>query len=269
MRASWIGAAMVTACAVPDAEFDNPLDPVAETVEPESAIPGSRHIKTLAGQTFAFSYIAAGTFTMGTPGDAGSEYPHTVTLTKAFLLQRTETTQAQYQAVTGSNPSSFGGDAQRAVERVNWTDAVAFCDKLSQMEGVPAGTYGLPTEAQWEYAARAGTTGSTYGNLADIAWYSANSGDQSHAVKGKQANAWSLYDMLGNVWEWTADWYSSSYYASSPGSDPTGPTSGSGRVGRGGGWDYDASYSRAASRYIFGPDSKGSALGFRPRRSLP
>jgi formylglycine-generating enzyme required for sulfatase activity len=230
-------------------------------------------MKTLAGQTFEFSCIAAGTFQMGTSGSGLDENPqHSVTLTKAFLLQRTETTQAQYQAVIGSNPSYFQGSsyadaAGRPVEQVSWTNAVAYCDKLSQLEGVATGTYGLPTEAQWEYAARAGTTGSTYGSLADIAWYWNNSGNTTHVVKGKQANAWNLYDMLGNVWEWTGDWHGN--YPQSPVTDPTGAASGSDRVFRGGSWTFFAEYSRAAVRNKLYPGGTSSNLGFRPRRSLP
>jgi formylglycine-generating enzyme required for sulfatase activity len=250
---------------------------------------GSLVTKTLAGQTFEFSYIAAGTFTMGSPDTDMESYgqeklQHAVTLTKSFLLQRTETTQAQYQAVIGSNPSSFKGSSypdapNRPVESVSWNDAVAYCDKLSQLEGVSTGTYGLPTEAQWEYAARAGTTSPRYGTLDSIAWYYGNSSVggtyQTHAVKGKQANAWNLYDMLGNVGEWTSDWWdnswngSSSYWAATPVTDPTGAASGSARVYRGGGWDNDASGSRAAYRYRIDPGGTSYDLGFRPRRSLP
>jgi formylglycine-generating enzyme required for sulfatase activity len=167
-------------------------------------------------QTFEFSYIPAGTFSMGastTDSESTSfERPvHSVTLTDAFLLQRTETTQAQYMAITGSNPSFFKGSkyadaASRPVEWVTWSDAIAYCEKLSQLEGVVTGTYGIPTEAQWEYAARAGTTGPRYGTLDTIAWYGSNSSSQTHPVMGKPANAWNLFDMIGNVFEWTADW---------------------------------------------------------------
>jgi formylglycine-generating enzyme required for sulfatase activity len=234
--------------------------------------------KNLAGVTLEFSYIPAGTFTMGSPAsDAEAravERPqHQVTLTRPFLLLRNEVTQAQYQAVVGSNPSYFTGDASRPVERVSWYDAVAFCTGLEQREGVPAGTYGLPTEAQWEYAARAGTTTPRYGNLDEIGWYSVNSGNTTRPVWQKRANAWQLYDMLGNVLEWTADWYGD--YTSSAQTNPTGPASGSVRVVRGGSWGLDARYARAAGFRDFlggNPGDRGfnnQGYGFRIRRLLP
>jgi len=228
--------------------------------------------KNLASRTFDFSVIGAGTFLRGAvPEDpivVQFEKPqHQVTISKDFLLLRTEVTQDQYVAVVGSNPSLFRGDTSRPVERVSWTDSVAFCDMLSTAEGVAKGTYRLPTEAEWEYAARAGTTGATYGPIASIAWYSSNSGNQTHAVRGLQANPWNLYDMLGNVWEWTADWSGS--YSAGAATDPLGPASGSFRVYRGGSWYNVESFARASQRSGGDPTYGHSYIGFRPLRTLP
>lgn len=129
--------------------------------------------------------------------------------------------------------------------------------------------YRLPTEAEWEYAARAGTTGNYAGNLDAMAWYKENSSDSTHDVATKQANAWGLYDMHGNVWEWCQDWYDSGYYAKSLASDPVGPASGSvsARVRRGGAWQSSASYSRSARRINAGQSARYTFIGFRLLRS--
>jgi cysteine-rich repeat protein len=228
--------------------------------------------KTLGGISFEFSYIPAGSFTMGSPTSdtesASDERPQfLVTFTRPFLLLRHEVTQAQYQALMGSNPSCFTGNSSRPVERVSWDDAMAFCAKLDQLEGVTSGTYGLPTEAQWEYAARAGSTAPRYGITDDVAWYSGNSGNGTMPVRQKLANAWALFDMLGNVWEWTADWYGG--YAAVAQLDPTGPLSGSVRIARGGSWENGPSDSRAGRRAVDGPAVRISRTGFRPSRLLP
>jgi formylglycine-generating enzyme required for sulfatase activity len=135
------------------------------------------------------------------------------------------------------------------------------------LRDIAATGYRLPTEAEWEYAARAGTTTPRYGTLDQIAWYSSNSGSATHPVGQKTANAWNLYDMLGNVWEWTQDWKGD--YSAGSQTDPQGPASGSSRVIRGGGWDDVASYARAGYRYYDPPDDRDYFLGFRPLRSLP
>jgi formylglycine-generating enzyme required for sulfatase activity len=165
----------------------------------------------------------------------------------------------------GTEPSHFKG-ANLPVEKVSWDDAVAFCDKLSAVEGVAKGTYRLPTEAEWEYAARAGAPGARYGDVGEVAWYDGNAGGQTHDVGTKKANAWGLHDMLGNVWEWTGDWYGS--YADGVQVDPVGPGAGSDRVIRGGSWSFDAQYARAAYRNGGDPSSRYDSLGFRPTRSL-
>ncbi len=227
--------------------------------------------------------IAPGTFTMGSPpGEEGredDESQHSVTITRAYCMKATEVTQGEWQAVMGSNPSKFTNcGANCPVEQVSWEDAVGYANALSRREGLPecyAGStftglgcrgYRLPTEAEWEYAARAGTTGSRYGNLDSVAWFDENSGAATHPVGQKLPNAWGLYDMLGNVWEWTGDW-SDTY----PGTvtDPLGAGTGSDRVVRGGSWFIDARYARAANRYNFTPDIRSSVLGFRLSRTAP
>ena len=207
---------------------------------------------TTVVQGIFFDSIPGGTFQMGSPAGSHEQPVHSVTVS-AFQMGRYEITQAQYQAVVGSNPSSFTGDSQRPVEMVIWYDAVTFCNKLSEAAGLQPcynlttwacdftkNGYRLPTEAEWEYACRAGTityyyTGDDESDLAKAGWYVRNSGNTTHTVGGKQANAFGLYDMHGNVWEWCNDWYGS--YSSGNATDPQGPSSGSDRVVRGGSWD--------------------------------
>ena len=238
--------------------------------------------------------IPPGEFQMGSPkelieeelrlhGDDGwyrdhlpGEGPqHRVRITKPYWLGATDVTQEEYQRVMGSNPSKFQGDPKRPVEQVSWDDAVEFCRRLSELPGEKAAKrrYGLPTEAQWEYACRAGTTtrwysGDDEARLGDVAWFNRNAGGQTHPVGQKRANAWGLYDMHGNVWEWCQDWYDEDYYAKSPTDDPAGPPGGSYRVVRGGGWDYPAWYCRSAYRNNFGPGYRYYGLGFRVSQVL-
>jgi formylglycine-generating enzyme required for sulfatase activity len=235
-----------------------------------------------------FVSIPAGTFMMGSPDTESGRYDdegpqHQVTISKGFELQATEVTQGQWVAVMGSNPSYFtspehcpgehvesGGlrmCPNNPVEQVSWDDAQEFIQKLnSRGDGY---RYRLPTEAEWEYAARAGTTGPYAGDLEAMAWYDQNSGDMTHPVAKKQANAWGLYDMHGNVWESTADWYASSY-SSGAVTDPTGPSTGSIRVFRGGSWyDGGAQGCRSAVRNGGSPGSRYGNLGFRLLRANP
>jgi formylglycine-generating enzyme required for sulfatase activity len=179
-----------------------------------------------------FVKIAPGEFTMGcSDGDTGcnddEKPPHKVRLTKSFEMGKYEVTQAQYQAVMGANPSTIKGE-NRPVETVSRTDAQDFLDKLNARND--GHRYRLPTEAEWEYAARAGSTRPYAGALDDIAWYAGNSGDETHPVGQKKPNSWGLYDMEGNVREWVSDWYSRTYYSNSPATDPPGPAT----PGRGG-----------------------------------
>jgi len=247
--------------------------------------------------------IPAGTFTMGTvSGGNDDERPVRQVTLSAFKMGKYEVTQEQYQEVMGENPSSFGSNpaagelqGKRPVENVTWFDAIEFCNKLSVKEGLtPVYTitgrnpstgypitdatvsanwsnngYRLPTEAQWEYACRAGsTTDWTFGNdqnqLINYAWYGANSNYMTHQVGKKTANAWGLYDMHGNVYEWCWDWFGSSYYGESGNTNnPMGPASGPDRVRRGGSWFNSAGYTRSAYRFIFNIVFRNSELGFR------
>ncbi|MBW2014443.1 MAG: SUMF1/EgtB/PvdO family nonheme iron enzyme [Deltaproteobacteria bacterium] len=240
-----------------------------------------------------FVYVQPGTFMMGSPsnepGRDNDERQHRVTLTKGFYMQSTEVTQGQWKAVMGNNPSKFkncGDDCP--IEQVSWNDVQQFIRKLNQREG--SGTYRLPTEAEWEYAARAGSTMAFANggiselkcgfdsNLDAIGWYCGNSGVSysgcynaskwggpkcagTHLVAQKQPNAWGLYDMHGNVWEWCQDWKGD--YPSGSVTNPTGPSGGSGRVERGGSWIRYASYCRSALRDYVTPGFWYSRLGFR------
>ena len=229
------------------------------------------------GMTFV--RIPAGSFMMGSPsGEAGrdsDEGPqHRVTISRSFYMQTTEVTQAQWKSVMGSNPSRFkncGGDCP--VERVRWNDAQEFIKRLNRKEG--GSKYRLPTEAEWEYAARAGSTGAycfgdNKGQLGEYAWYRSNSGRKTHRVGTRKPNQWGLYDMHGNVWEWVQDWYQKGYYSSSPGTDPLCKNSAGGRrVGRGGSWLSKAWNLRSAVRLRNLPADRNYLLGFRVARITP
>jgi formylglycine-generating enzyme required for sulfatase activity/TPR repeat protein len=188
-----------------------------------------------------FVPIAAGEFLMGTPGDEGEEFPHQVRITKEFLLGMHQVTQFQYERVTGDNPSLFKG-RDRPVEHLSWKDAARFCELLSAMpeEQAVGRQYRLPTEAEWEYACRAGSTtrfntGETLGkDSARFALKSRTKPKSTKPVGSYPPNAWGLFDMHGNVWEWTNDWFSSEYYRESPADDPKGPPSGTHHTLRGG-----------------------------------
>jgi formylglycine-generating enzyme required for sulfatase activity len=221
----------------------------------------------------------AGIFTMGSPagepGRSANEAQHQVTISKPFWLGKTEVTQGQWQAVMGNHLSQFKG-VNLPVEKVSWDDAVSFCKKLTEraqtMDTLLDGyEYRLPTEAEWEYACRAGSTGpyAGTGRLYDMGWHggsNGNSGNTTHVVGTKQPNAWGLVDMHGNVFEWCQDWYGD--YPTGAVTDPTGPVTGdvhtaSRRVRRGGCWPDGACECRAAHRDSTTPDSKTSLVGFR------
>ena len=191
--------------------------------------------------------IPSGTFVMGSPEDEEGRYDvegpiHQVTLTRAYWLADTPCTQAVYEAVIGSNPSRFKG-ATHPVEQVSWDDAQTFLQAIN--ERIQGLDLRLPTEAQWEYACRAGTAGARYAELDRIAWYDENAGGRTHPVQQKAPNAWGLYDPLGNVFEWCQDWFGR--YGSEQQLDPIGPTGGDYRVIRGGSCCADARDCRAAS----------------------
>ena len=207
-----------------------------------------------------------GEFLMGSPeseeGREDDETQYRVTLTKGFWMAKTETKQEQWQTLMGGNPSSFKGD-NLPVEQVRWDDVQGWLTKMNGQNALPSGwKWSLPTEAQWEYACRAGTTTMYAGDLNDMAWYNDNSGSETNPVASKKPNAWGLYDMHGNVWEWCADYYGD--YASGSATDPKGATSGDHRVFRGGSWYSNAGLCRAAYRSCNSPAYRHFSLGFRP-----
>ena len=217
-----------------------------------------------------FVLIPAGAFKMGSANGDNDERPvRTVTISKPFYLGKYEVTQAQWQAIMGNNPSLFQGDANRPVEQVWFNDVQEFIQKLNAKEG--GGRYRLPTEAEWEYAARAGTTtaysfGDDPSQLGEHAWYKDNANGQTHAVGQKKPNPWGLYDMHGNVWEWVQDWYKR--YPQDAATDPQGPAAGTHRSRRGGAWNNFAKYCRAANRYSVA-GFRDDFLGFRLVRTAP
>ncbi len=171
----------------------------------------------------------------------------------------------------GNNPSTFKGP-KKPVENVSWEDCQAFIDKLNETSGSSGAKFNFPTEAQCEYACRAGTTskfrfGDDEGMLGDYAWFYGNSGGRTHPVGEKKPNAWGLHDMHGNVWGWCADWYSNTYYATSTTDDPIGSDSGPNRVLRGGSWYSRPSRTRSANRYGFTPVNRSDGIGFRVSRT--
>jgi formylglycine-generating enzyme required for sulfatase activity len=203
---------------------------------------------------------------MGSPegenGRSSDESQVEVRLSEPFWLAKTEVTQAQWEAVMDSNPSSFKSP-KLPVENVSWEDAQAYLTKLNEKGILPEGwKFALPTEAQWEYACRAGEKGPySGGSLEEVGWYDGNSGSNTHEVGQKKPNAWGLHDMHGNVWEWCSDLYDGTLKG---GVDPTGPSSGVHRVSRGGSWYYVASCCRAAFRSGYFPGDRFDRLGFRP-----
>jgi formylglycine-generating enzyme required for sulfatase activity len=235
---------------------------------PSASDDSSRLVNSL-GMTFG--RIPAGEFRMGSTDGDGDERPvHTVRISQPFYLGIHAVTQGQWEAVMGTNPSRFTGDPNRPVEQVSWEDAQAFIGRLNAREGHTR--YRLPTEAEWEYAARAGSTAAYYfgddsRRLGEYAWYGENAGGQTHPVGTLQPNAWGLYDMYGNVWEWVQDWYGE--YTAEPVTDPQGPAAGSVRVIRGGSWDSDARNCRSAGRAPIAPGTRSDDLGFRLLRTAP
>ena len=257
--------------------------------------------ETQATQSTPMVTLPAGTFSMGCtlPECESDESPVHLVALSAFQIGETEVTQAQWMSVMGSNPSSSKNPVcpQCPVELVSWYDAVVFCNRLSELQGLtpcyysdagftsvygkvllgytlpnsgdvywnPAAKgYRLPTEAEWNYAARGGSATNTYAGssiLDDVAWYNVNSGSKTKPVKGLFPNAYGLYDLSGNVYEWCWDWYGA--YPSYTVTDPTGPATGTGRVMRGGSFGSDQGRCRSADRLIAGPDIRNGTIGFR------
>jgi formylglycine-generating enzyme required for sulfatase activity len=220
--------------------------------------------RTRTGQAgIEFVLIPAGELMMGSTNGEEREKPvHRVAISQPFYMGKYEVTQAQWQAVMGNNPSHFKNCDNCPVEQVSWDDTQYFLTKLNDRND--GSHYRLPSEAEWEYACRAGTTGDYAGDLDLMAWYRRNSDPfRTHPVGSKQSNAWGLYDMHGNVFEWCQDWLDEEYYRNSPSSDPQGSSSGQGRVLRGGSWYIDAGDLRSAYRGWTAPDKRSDFCGFR------
>lgn len=233
----------------------------------QEANPG--HSFTVPAAGIALLWVEPGSFLMSNP--QGSDDDTLVTLSRGYWLGRTEVTQEQWQTLMENipMPSRFKG-SERPVECVSWVSVMEFCRKLTERERaagrLPTGyEYTLPTEAQWEYACRAGTTGPFAGAIDELAWYKLNSGGQTHPVGQKQPNAWGFYDMHGNVFEWCADGYSGypGGEAVDPMTDYTGPSAATMRVHRGGGWGNTVGQCRSSNRYWAGLNYNGPGIGFR------
>ena len=298
MRIRCLGMALLL-CGCSNGGGDNP--PVDGATDDLSVTASDGANSTFVGKLEPMQWVEVepGSFTMGSPAiepcrDA-DEAEHPVTLTRGFTISATEVTQKQFASLMGYNPSfhrDCGDDCP--VEWINWHEAAAFCNAVSVAKGKPTchdckgqgpavtcttsknhdcGGYRLPTEAEWEYAARAGTTTAfhnggisscmtTDGNAGKISWYKVNSTGTPHAVAGRDANPWGLYDMSGNVYEWVDDWYRSNL-GSTAATDPVGPAGGTDKVFRGGAWYYNAEHARAANRERFTPTKRFTFLGFR------
>lgn len=234
----------------------------------ETPKPAVGTVRENAKDGLKYVWIPPGSFMMGcSPGDtecgADEKPAHQVTITKGFWMGQTEVTVAAYRKFVGSTgaqmptaPDFNAGwnNQDMPIVNVSWNDATAFCRWAGGR---------LPTEAEWEYAAQAGSTASRYGDIDSIAWYSANGGGGTHNVGEKRANGFGLYDMLGNVWEWVNDWYDQNYYQNGPSQDPSGPSSGTLRVLRGGSWNFGPRSVRVSYRLRDVPGLRYNGLGFR------
>ena len=241
-----------------NAEQKRPQEKRREEENSRNAKEARENLEKKLGLEFVF--IEAGTFMMGDTDTT----PHLVTLTKSFYMGKYEVTQAQWRAMMQTNPSNFSECDPCPVEHVSWKDVQEFIRRLNGVVG--SSVYGLPTEAEWEYACRAGSTTAFYfgddeKQMNTYAWFTGNSEGKTHPVGQKQPNAWGLYDMHGNVREWCQDWDGT--YPAYPVTDPKGASDGSYRVYRGGSWYYYARYSRSASRGSNSPGYRDGDLGFR------
>lgn len=229
----------------------------------------ARFYRAVPGGPPGFVWIQPGSFVMGSPETEEGRFPdevqHTVTLTRGFWISDHETTQEEYESVMGFNPSFHQGP-QFPVEQVRWGDAAEYCRRLTERERAAGRIsalqrFRMPTEAEWEYVARAGTTGPRHGDLDAIAWWAGNAPSETTTVRQKAPNAWGVYDMIGNAWEWVGDWFAD--YPVGPATDPEGPASGSDRVTRGGSWGYPIHYCRSAVRSHMNLVESFTNLSFR------
>ena len=243
----------------------------------DTSIPTEKTVTNSVGMKFVL--IEAGSFQMGSDENDNEKPIHKVTINRPFYMQTTEVTQAQWEAVMGKKPTCFFEGQERPVENVDWRFCKFFIKQLNAKEGTDK--YRLPSEAEWEYACRAGCTGDCLDGLDEKAWSGKNSGKETHPVGQKKPNAWGLYDMQGNVWEWCQDWYGREYYSYSPKIDPKGPIGGDdiiimGRnygpanVEHGGSWyEESSSYFRCADRKLeFSPSQRSDNHGLRLVRTF-
>jgi serine/threonine-protein kinase len=261
------GQVVTITATLADAEQPSPPAPV-ETPRRTISAPAARTVRDNPEDGLKYVWIPPGTFMMGcSPGDSecdADEKPaHQVTITKGFWIGQTPVTVGAYKRNVGAtgrqmpptpNFNNSWANENMPIVNVTWDEAQAYCGWMGGR---------LPTEAEWEYAARGGSTEARYGNLDEIAWYNQNSGNRTHDVAQKRPNGFGLYDMLGNVWEWVNDWYGENYYPASPERDPRGPDSGQLRVLRGGSWFVNPGIVRVSNRGWFNPANRDSTLGFR------
>jgi len=291
-----LGFTGLSACSKPPPAAPPPAPAVAPPPAPDPALAQNARAAQLAaapavaaagGTSDGFVVVPAGTFVMGeSQTEAGEGYndapQHRVTLTRTFEMQATEVTQAQYKDLMAATPGHLTGCDTCPVIGVSWFQAVTYCNGLSRRRNLPAcyvivgmdvtalgpacPGFRLPTEAEWEHAARAGDPAPRHGPVDVVAWTDSNSGLQPRPVAQKPANAWGLRDMLGNVFEWTADWQGE--YPSGEVTDPQGPTTGTNKVFRGGSYRTPDSEARAAFRNGYGPGNQVEYIGFRCVRTL-
>ena len=228
------------------------------------SVPGGKsYIEIVNGVSFEMVYIEGGTFQMGSDNGSDNEKPvHSVTVSGFYIGKYEVTKQGEYVMYNPGHKGNWS-DGSYPVDTVSWDDAAGYCQWLSGRTGK---NYRLPAEAQWEYACRAGTVTDYYwGNSINdgYCWYDKNSGNQTHPVGQKSPNAWGLFDMSGNVWEWCSDWYDEKYYSKNPSNNPVGPGTGSYHVNRGGSWSNTANFCRSSVRGRGGPSPRAGILGFR------
>ncbi len=230
----------------------------------------AKNVRTIEGLGLEMIRVSPGTFTLISYSDQSEgdqkALKNSITISKEYWLGRYEVTQGEWEAVMGGNPSKYRGDRRLPVESITWNDAMAFCKKVTEMER-KAGRlqegyeYTLPTEAQWEYASRAGSSEPYAGDVNDVAWWGMNNNHRTHPVGQKQMNAWGFYDMQGNVWERCADWHGE--YPAGSATDPTGPSQGTQRVDRGLSWGVSLPGFKQSPRAPGSPDLQFYFLGFR------